>query len=57
MSEATVGLLEQLDYLPRAYYANDRITPVLMLANIVLHLALFTALFALVFAQKGEKEG
>ena len=48
-------LLAELGYLPNAYYADDRITPVLMVANLVLHLALFAMLFALVYSQRGAR--
>ncbi len=45
-------LLDELGYVPNAYYADDRITPVLMIANLVLHLALFAMLFALAYSQR-----
>ena len=52
VSERTVELLDQLTYLPSGYYAGSKITPVPMLTDIVLHLALFAALFGLVYAQR-----
>ncbi len=51
-SKGKVKVLDELGYVPNAYYADDRITPVLMVANIVLHLALFVMLFALVYSQQ-----
>ncbi len=54
-SEGKVELLDELGYLPNAYYADDRITPVLMVANLVIHLALFAMLFALVYSHRGAR--
>ena len=41
VSERTVELLDQLNYLPRGYYAGGSIAPLPMVADIVLHVALF----------------
>ncbi len=51
-SEALADLLNSLGYVPEAYYADDRITVTLWITNLVVHLTLFTALFALVYSQK-----
>lgn len=51
-SEAQADLLNSLGYVPEAYYFDDRITVTLWITNLVVHLTLFAALFALVYSQK-----
>ncbi len=51
----TMGRLVQLDYMPVAYYADQRITPMLLVTNLALHLALFTALFVFVYTLRKAK--
>lgn len=46
----TMGRLVQLDYMPMEYYADQRITPMLLVTSLALHLALFTALFVFVYS-------
>ena len=41
-------MLVELDYLPLAYYADNRITAVFFAANLLVHIVLFATLFALV---------
>ena len=55
VSESKMKLLDRLNYLPRGYYAGERITPVLIVADIVLHLALFAAVFGLAYSQRGAR--
>ena len=47
-SQVKMRLLEDLDYVSREYYAGDRVTGLLLIANLALHLALFATLFALI---------
>ncbi len=51
-SEVQANLLNSLGYVPEAYYFDDRITVTLWITNLVVHLTLFAALFALVYSQK-----
>lgn len=51
-SEAQANLLNSLGYVSEVYYADDRITVTLWITNLVVHLTLFAALFALVYSQK-----
>ena len=53
VSENKVDLLKGLKYLEEGYYASDKITLVVMVADTILHLALFAALFGLVYSQRG----
>lgn len=54
VSEEKVKLLTELGYLAERYYAGDRITVVLMASNLLLHLAVFATLFALVYSQRRD---
>lgn len=56
-SENKVALLKELEYLKEGYYASDKITPVVMVTDTILHLALFAALFGLVYSQRGARSG
>ena len=57
ISENKVDLLDGLDYLAEGYYAGDRITPVVMATDTILHLALFAAIFGLIYSQRGARSG
>ncbi len=56
-SERKVALLDGLKYMNEAYYASDRITLVVMVTDTIAHLALFAALFGLVYSQRGARSG
>ena len=57
VSENKVELLDGLKYLKEGYYASDRITLVVMVTDTIAHLALFAALFGLVYSQRGARSG
>ncbi len=46
--------LSELGFMPSAYYADDRITPIVFWATLVLHLALFAMLMVLVYRTDTE---
>lgn len=50
-----VDRLVQLDYMPMEYYADQRITPMLLVTNLALHLALFAVLFLFVYTLRKAK--
>ena len=50
-------LLKGLKYMNEGYYASDRIMPVVMVTDTIAHLALFAALFGLVYSQRGARSG
>ncbi len=50
-------LLDRLEYMKAAYYASDRITLVVMVTDTIAHLALFAALFGLVYSQRRLRSG
>ena len=56
-SENKVELLDRLEYLKEGYYASDRITLVVMTTDTIAHLALFAALFGLIYSQRGARSG
>ncbi len=53
ISENKVALLKELEYLKEGYYASDKITSVVMVTDTILHLALFAAIFGLIYSQRG----
>ena len=57
VSENKVELLDGLKYLKEGYYASDRITLVVTVTDTIAHLALFAALFGLVYSQRGARSG
>ncbi len=57
VSENKVDLLDGLNYLAEGYYASDKITPVVMATDTILHLALFAAIFGLIYSQRGARSG
>ena len=57
VSENKMELLKGLKYMNEGYYASDRIMPVVMVTDTIAHLALFAALFGLVYSQRGARSG
>lgn len=54
LSQSKVALLENLDYMPAQYFAEDAIRLPIFIANLALHLALFATLLVLILAVKDE---